>query len=543
MYEGKYTVIGPPGTGKTTFLGRQVRKVLESDPWSGDDRDSPAIVVSLTRAAAHEVIRHDLPLPDTAISTLHSQGYRQQGSPDIVSATLVQEQWNQDSSQPWELSTHGFVNSTTDDLANSDDRQTHGDTIYAEYELARHGLKKTDGEIQAFGVRWAAWKKKHGVIDFTDMLEGASPTPPLNARYIIVDEAQDMSPLEVKVLTQWADGRVLFACGDPRQALYVWRGANPMWLVTNDESKKRILSKSWRLPRSIRTVSEAFVRRMGAWTQYNYAPRDEEGIVERCHASTINPLEVVQQATERVQSGRTAMIAATCGYMLHDIIATLRSNAVPFSNPWRLKQGRWNPLAVRKGTTMADRLVAIQASVQTGRLWSVDQVAKFAAPLEASGTIRHGQKTAIQLAATQQRHRAVTFEELATWFEPDRLDELWRLAIEKRNGADLAAWWLSRLLKSYTRQAEYAAKVYSRHGLDALTMPPKLFVGTVHSFKGAEADCVWLFPDLSPAACYGWDMRHGECYDAVVRTIYVGMTRAKHELHLCDGEAKSVDWQ
>jgi superfamily I DNA/RNA helicase len=56
-------------------------------------------------------------------------------------------------------------------------------------------------------------------------------------------------------------------------------------------------------------------------------------------------------------------------------------------------------------------------------------------------------------------------------------------------------------------------------------------IGTIHSIKGGEADCVYVMPDLSPQGAAQWQ---GDDDDkaAVIRTFYVAMTRARHKLAL-----------
>ena len=60
------TVIGPPGTGKTQYVARQVALAVEAG-------ETPT-VVSLTRTAAKEAAGR-VPLSRDRVSTLHSQAY------------------------------------------------------------------------------------------------------------------------------------------------------------------------------------------------------------------------------------------------------------------------------------------------------------------------------------------------------------------------------------------------------------------------------------------------------------------------------------
>jgi superfamily I DNA/RNA helicase len=64
---------------------------------------------------------------------------------------------------------------------------------------------------------------------------------------------------------------------------------------------------------------------------------------------------------------------------------------------------------------------------------------------------------------------------------------------------------------------------------------PKVVVGTIHSVKGGEADVVHLFPDISQAGDAQYQ-RCGAARDAVIRVFYVGLTRARETLYICQRE-------
>ena len=62
-----------------------------------------------------------------------------------------------------------------------------------------------------------------------------------------------------------------------------------------------------------------------------------------------------------------------------------------------------------------------------------------------------------------------------------------------------------------------------------------MIVGTIHSVKGGEADVVYLFPDLSQAGAAQYE-RSGAPHDSVIRLFYVGATRARETLYICQRE-------
>ena len=90
----------------------------------------------------------------------------------------------------------------------------------------------------------------------------------------------------------------------------------------------------------------------------------------------------------------------------------------------------------------------------------------------------------------------------------------------------------SQHLSSVFRKANYIFELIDRHGHGILDIEPRVIVGTIHSVKGGEADHVVVFPDISPLQ---WDQLQQDGWDgrqAVLRTFYVGMTRARESLIL-----------
>jgi len=82
----EYRIFGPPGTGKTTNLSRQIRRAVER---SGPDN---VLVTSFSRTAATELAGRDLPIKADRIGTLHSHCYHALGEPEIAEANV--DEWN-----------------------------------------------------------------------------------------------------------------------------------------------------------------------------------------------------------------------------------------------------------------------------------------------------------------------------------------------------------------------------------------------------------------------------------------------------------------
>ena len=85
----------------------------------------------------------------------------------------------------------------------------------------------------------------------TDDLRGKLPKP----KYLLVDEAQDLEPLQRRLIERIVNGGArLVACGDPRQSIFSWRGADRdamEKLRTSANAVRMTLPVSYRLPKLV----------------------------------------------------------------------------------------------------------------------------------------------------------------------------------------------------------------------------------------------------------------------------------------------------
>jgi superfamily I DNA/RNA helicase len=85
------------------------------------------------------------------------------------------------------------------------------------------------------------------------------------------------------------------------------------------------------------------------------------------------------------------------------------------------------------------------------------------------------------------------------------------------------------------KRVQFPAEVTTKRGPRALLQTPQVMVGTIHSVKGGQADCVYRFPDLSQAGDAQY-ARVGHSRDSVIRLFYMGATRAREALYICQRE-------
>ena len=502
----EFKITGAPGAGKTERLRSGVERYVERGEYDPDE----IVLTSFTRAAA-AVLRGRIEVPHENVATLHSLARRTiGGSPPIAEVGALAKQWNE-SGIPAQWRVGKPVASEEDGLAVVDES---GDVL-AEYSLARSKMLPASHPVwtrlRGFGERWEAFKRETGSVDFTDMIslaltetDACYGEPPV----IIVDEAQDLVPLQWALVRRWAAHWTVerfIVAGDPAQVLYGFAGARPDEFL-GGEGSREMLPRSHRLPRAIATYAERLLRlHSGGLTDgREYQPREEEGTVRRLGATWRDPDVIVAQAAAIAAEGRTVAILATCSYMLEPTVRELRDRGLLFHNPYR-SNGRWNPLgAPREGTVRTLDRVRAFTEARDPHLWLP--------LLRASAYAQRGGK----------KHAEA---EPLTWRE-------WATGecIAAVEAGDLR-WLQANAMKETQSALGYAAALLRRGPLDADT-EPRIVIGTGHSIKGGECDVTFLLPDVSQAGAA--EMAAGPTgRDAAVRLAYVMATRARDTLVIC----------
>jgi superfamily I DNA/RNA helicase len=161
------------------------------------------------------------------------------------------------------------------------------------------------------------------------------------------------------------------------------------------------------------------------------------------------------------------------------------------------------------------------------RPWTHGDLALWADWLQSKGILKHGAKKSL---ATHSAEREATYERLDEIFETAALESL--VAAYGRGSGDLLDWWRSRVTADVHQRVQFPAEIAAKRGAQALSETPRVVVGTIHSVKGGQADVVYLFPDLSQAGDAQY-RRDGAPHDSVIRVFYVGATRARETLYVC----------
>jgi DNA helicase II / ATP-dependent DNA helicase PcrA len=553
----EYRVVGPPGTGKTTRLALLARQAANR---YGGER---VVICSLTRAAAAEVAGRDTPIPRENIGTLHSFAYHALGKPELADTPKGLKRWNEwieEQGYPEYRITAGGRDVDEDSGESTWIGETLGDRCHQAIGVARSRLQSIEElqlSVQGFWAWWQKFRAEFDLLDFHGLLEEAwatVPTCPGDPAVLLADEAQDFSLLAMRLLRKWGEAADHFVIvGDPLQNLFAWAGTSPE-AFTNPPlppERQEILSRSYRVPRQVHATALRWVADLKEEVEaqlgkeIEYHPRDAEGeVVWASSAYYKYPEPAVRMAEEHLAEGQTVMFLTSCSHMLEPILAVLRKQGLPFHNPWRIKRGDWNPLARRKGTSSADRVLAFlrlseEAWGDEARMWTPRELWAWVEVTEAKGVFPRGGKEAIRQAAqaTFGIDEEMEPDMLFEWMEPEAAYNAMETA---QNGS--LDWWEDRLLDTKIRPLSFPIAVVRNQGAQALRERPRIIVGTIHSLKGSEADCCFLFPDLSQAGMDEW-CRGGEGRDGIIRMIYVGMTRPREILVLCGQSSPlAVPW-
>ena len=313
MAHMNHLVLGPPGTGKTTYLLAQVEQHIGPIQRVG--------FVAFTRPAAYEarsrMLRDNPTLDEDALPyfrTLHSIAYRE--------LKLNKQQILDDAKlrkmaavEGWELTAKG---NGPDDIAHAAYNASRARCCTLTEAASDFDIDLE--HVEAFRAFYDALRDDQTVFDFTDMLERfiedcAAPSLDI----LFVDEAQDLSTLQWKMVDKFAaDTPEVWYAGDDDQAIYQWAGAD-IERFRSLEAERIVLDRSWRLPVAVYKQALTTISDLSDRYKKAFHPRNDAG-----HVGYIDSLAEVDLSTG------TWYLLARNAYLLRPWARHLWHNGVPF---------------------------------------------------------------------------------------------------------------------------------------------------------------------------------------------------------------------
>lgn len=284
-------IYGAPGTGKTTYLMGLLEKLLK------EYAPEEIAFVSYTRKGTYEGLNRAMELFNIKkdrlpyFKTLHSIAFSQLG----MQRHNIISKW-----QYREFSKHmgmNFLGYYTEDLINVDDKYLFFDGLQRNNpESVKHYLYDMDTDKLKFVLHnYRRFKEFSKIFDFTDLLEKyIKECPPIPVKVAIVDEAQDLSTLQWKMVWKAFGGcKDVYIAGDDDQAIYEWSGADVPYFL-NLKGNITILKKSYRLPQNILDFSEVISSQIKKRVSKELSGVDTKGEIKFIGSMdevTVNPEE------------------------------------------------------------------------------------------------------------------------------------------------------------------------------------------------------------------------------------------------------------
>lgn len=491
-----HIILGPPGTGKTTRLLNLVEESLAKGI-------SPEKIgyFSFTRRAAQEAIlrasiKFRMAQKDLLyFRTLHSFALLRTG---ISKKKIMTYQHFMDCAQ-W-LSIDPFSELTVleegpyQDFGFSDkflgiinmSRITRV-PLYEVYKYSTVPLTTDWSKVDYVNRGLTAYKKSHDLYDFTDLLEEFlrhDLSPEFDV--VFVDEAQDLSPIQWEMVHQIArkSGQV-YVAGDDDQAIYRWAGADVDQFIRLG-GKVEVLGQSYRIPRSHHVISQNVITRVHHRRIKDFKPRDEEGSV-KWHWS---------EEEVNLDAGDWLLLSRT------------KKGAKQLEKSVRQRGLFYTYSGSKDINHSALDAIRVWEDLRMGKAFLPKDIRMVYRFMMLGEQVMRGHKT----LPSVEEDKFLTMQELIA--DHGLLtDEPWEDALAAIPDEE------SRYYKACLRRGEDFSKA------------PRIRISTIHTAKGAEATNVLLLTDVPKKSNNSMANRlHTE--DDELRVFYVGLTRAKSELHL-----------
>ncbi|RZU50099.1 Rep family ATP-dependent DNA helicase [Krasilnikovia cinnamomea] len=379
-------------------------------------------------------------------------------------------------------------------------------------------------------------KRRQGVIDFEDMLRAAvwgieehpDVAEQIRAQYrhFVVDEYQDVNPLQQRLLEAWLGGRDdLTVVGDASQTIYSFTGATASYLI--DFPRQRRGAVVVRLVRDYRSTPQV----VGL---ANAVIRQARGSEARLRLELVGQRPPGPEPALKIfpdEPAEAAAVARRCRELLaagtpaSEIAVLFRTNAQSEAYEEALAEAEV-PYVVRGAERFFERpevrgaMVALRAAVRStpGDTPLVDAVVEA---LSATGWVRDRPP-----AGGAQREQWEALAALVT------LAEEYAAAPELVPVGDAAAVQRDVSLAAFCDELARRADQQHAPTVEGVTL------ASLHSAKGLEWDAVFLV-GLAEGTLPTTYAKTPDQVEEERRLLYVGVTRARQWLWLSYGQSRS----
>ena len=384
---------------------------------------------------------------------------------------------------------------------------------YADVAAGRAVNGATPAQVASVMTHYEKLKLTEGTVDFHDILlcnaallaEHPDIAAQIRAtyRHFVVDEYQDVSALQHRLISLWVDGRDdVCVVGDPNQAIHSFAGADAGYLrgfgAEHDGSRTVRLVRNYRSTPEILTAANRVLRvRPGS-----------PGALRPTRGS--GPAPVFQGAAdEATEAGDVAAWLKeqhAAGVPWQEQAVLYRINAQSPALEAALTQAGV-PYTVRGTERFYDRAEVRQAIVELGRL--AERVPEAGAEEALDGVLQGlGWRPEAPAGQGRQRERWESLSALRTMFvdEDDRRDNDWSVADAAGWVRERAAWQSSPVARAVT-------------------------LSTLHAAKGLEWDAVAIIGVREGMIPFVLSQEEPALSEER-RLLYVGFTRARRALRV-----------
>lgn len=500
-------IFGPPGTGKTTWLLNKLEEVINSGV------DVSRIAYLTFSVAAREEAKdravsrlpHINPEKFKYFKTIHGicfseldlgRGHVMQTDDYLEFAKFCGIQFSSDYSDDLDpsgspkggSSSWGNRYMNVRQLAAATMLEANSNKFFEEYWPADLSV-----EIYQYMMgKYSEFKQEKIKFDFVDMLEMYLRTgDPLPVSHIFVDEAQDLSEIQWRLIRLFSGrSQYLYLAGDDDQAIYSFIGASQYGFLDHRADETIILSRSYRLRSTIWKFANGIIQQVGR--------RQNKEIDTRGDGGTINWWGMgASELIDRITLDDVLIICPT-NIQLSGIQARLQERGISHTY---------------KGLSVSE--YAITESFY----WYHKARKGVSIPISAAAKILRILK--LEGAKAMADQARLTPDDTIGKPELTDLGILWMAG---RESCDYVS---NRKKHSRVNHQSFDIALKSQN-IETMIQKPRVRLTTYHGSKGLEASRVVLVTDCSKPAVDYADRNP----DYERRLAYVGVTRAKEEVHI-----------